>query len=248
MKFKKIDQYTVRCVLTEEDMIEHNIEIEDFFHDRAKVHDFMEVLIDKAKDEVGYELNEDVLSMQIMPLPKNGLAITITGRNENDLSKMINEVTNIGEMMQEDDDNEDMEGKSLMEQLKNLSASLSDKELKEVIKSQENSENVVSAPIPKSMMVLEFEKMKDVEDLCARLHKPKYITSELYKDEENSRYYLILLQNRLKIQTFSHICGVAIEYGTCVYRDEVGADYVREHMSPLITVNAVFRLRKILNV
>lgn len=36
MKFKKIDQYTVRCVLTEEDMIEHNIEIEDFFHDRAK--------------------------------------------------------------------------------------------------------------------------------------------------------------------------------------------------------------------
>lgn len=247
MKFKKIDQYTVRCVLTEEDMIENNIEIEDFFHDRAKVHDFMEILIDKAKDEVGYELNEDVLSMQIMPLPKNGLAITITGKNENDLSKMISEVSNIGEMIEEENDDEenDDEGMSFMEQLKNLSSTLSDKQVNREEKVQDRRSAL--AAMPKAIMVLEFDSMKDVENLCARMAKPKYISSDLYKDECNNIYYMIFSQKRLRIQTFSHICGIAIEYGRCKYRDEAGAAFVKEHMTKLIEGNAVFKMRKIIN-
>ena len=76
MKFRRIDKETVRCVLTEEDMRENGIEMDDFFKDRDKVRGFLEQLVERAKDEVGYEAKHGMLSLQIVPLPHNAVSIT----------------------------------------------------------------------------------------------------------------------------------------------------------------------------
>lgn len=123
MKFKKIDDYTVRCLLTEDDMIENNIEIEDFFNNREKVHSLMEVIMDKARAETGYEFSSDILSMQIMPLPKNGLAITISGKKEPDIDSLMEEVKNLRDMVKEsieDDTDSEDEYSDMLETLDNL--------------------------------------------------------------------------------------------------------------------------------
>ena len=93
MTFKKIDENTIRCVLTETDMEENDIGLEDFFsNDREKIHNFLETIMEEAKREIGYENEGSVLSMQLMPLPRNGLAITITGSKEQDFNDMLGNV------------------------------------------------------------------------------------------------------------------------------------------------------------
>ena len=42
MKFSRIGKDMVRCVLTEQDMIENDVKLEDFFKNREKIHGFLE--------------------------------------------------------------------------------------------------------------------------------------------------------------------------------------------------------------
>ena len=92
MTFQKLDEHTVRCILSEEDMNEHGLRIEDFFTNKDKARNFLEDVVKQAHDEVGYEANGDTLAMQVMPLPKNGLAITFSERSEHALQSMLGHI------------------------------------------------------------------------------------------------------------------------------------------------------------
>ena len=53
MDFRKIDDNTVQCRMTEEEMNEYGLEIEDFFTDQEKSRDFLEQIVEMAEEEVG---------------------------------------------------------------------------------------------------------------------------------------------------------------------------------------------------
>ena len=96
MTFKKIDENTIRCVLTESDMEENDIGLADFFSsNRDKIHDFLENIMERAREEIGYENDGNMLSMQLMPLPNNGLAITITGSRNREFDDVLGNMQNM---------------------------------------------------------------------------------------------------------------------------------------------------------
>lgn len=66
MEFIRIDENTVRCIVTEEDMQEYDVEIDDFLKNRSKVQEFLHLIVEKASDEIGYEPKDGMLAMQIM--------------------------------------------------------------------------------------------------------------------------------------------------------------------------------------
>ncbi|MEG1458213.1 MAG: adaptor protein MecA [Acetivibrio sp.] len=98
MEFSRIDDATVRCILTEEDLKERDIELEDFFKNKEKVQNFFEEIVEEAKKEVSYESNTGVLAVQVMPLPENGLAIVFSENAESDFDGLVK---NIKDMMGE---------------------------------------------------------------------------------------------------------------------------------------------------
>ena len=55
MKFKKLDDKTVCCMVSTEDLSDNNITIEDFIQNKDKVQDFLEEVVEAAKEEVGFE-------------------------------------------------------------------------------------------------------------------------------------------------------------------------------------------------
>ena len=76
MQFKRLDENTVRCILSEEDMEQRGLEFEDFFTNKDKTKSFLEDIVRQAQEEVGYEVASDSVAMQVMPLPDNRLALT----------------------------------------------------------------------------------------------------------------------------------------------------------------------------
>ena len=54
MKFSRINDNTVRCIVTPEDMEDMGVEIEDFFTDRDKSRAFFELLVEMAAEVVDF--------------------------------------------------------------------------------------------------------------------------------------------------------------------------------------------------
>ena len=55
MRFRKLDEKTICCMLSEEDLTDNDITIEDFIHNRDNVQYFLEEIIETAREEVGFE-------------------------------------------------------------------------------------------------------------------------------------------------------------------------------------------------
>ena len=78
MKFKKLDDKTVCCMVSTEDLSDNNITIEDFIQNKDKVQDFLEEVVEAAKEEVGFETSGPMLSIQIMAMYPEGVMITMS--------------------------------------------------------------------------------------------------------------------------------------------------------------------------
>ena len=81
MDFRRIDKNTVQCILSEEEMSAYGFRIEDFFSNQEKAREFLEHLVERAEEEIGYEAHSGMVSMQIMKLPDNGIVITLSERD-----------------------------------------------------------------------------------------------------------------------------------------------------------------------
>lgn len=92
MQFRRLDENTVRCILSQEDMEERGLEFEDFFTDKDKTKNFLEDIVRQAQEEVGYEASSESVAMQVMPLPDNRLALTFSEKNDMSLKSMLGNI------------------------------------------------------------------------------------------------------------------------------------------------------------
>lgn len=209
MKFSKIDDVTVRCVLSEEDMKEQGIEIEDFFKNKDKTQKFLEAIVEQAREEVGYEAESGMLAMQVMPLPENGLSIVFSENSEGSIKNMIQGMKDAVE--------------DATEEISNLVE----------VKSQ-NTDNRKSV-----LRNFRFKTLWDVESFCGDIPTEKKFKSRLYKNEMDMYYYLVLEKGRNSARLFNAICDKASEFGEFVSDDVSMAEFYHEHFTIIIDKNAV---------
>lgn len=81
MRYKKINEATVQCFITAEDMVEYGLTLSDIFERNAKGEGFLRDIIERAHDEVGYMINGENIAMQITPIQNQGLVVTFTNES-----------------------------------------------------------------------------------------------------------------------------------------------------------------------
>lgn len=233
MEFQKLDDNTVRCILTQEDMEERGLHIEDFFTDKEKTRNFLEDIVRMAHEEIGYENTSETLAMQVMPLPKNGLSITFSDRNDVSLQSMIGHIRSALEEIKTDDMN------AMLEELEGQVVPTEDKE----VKKQKNKSDKRKKKV--FFRVYEFNNMSQVEGFCATIPEDLNIKSQLYKNEEEGKYYLVIEKGRISLKNLEKACIRALEFGTLVSTKETHLMYCREHYQCVIKKGAVKVLRKL---
>ena len=126
MYFKKINENAVRCVISEEEIEEEGLTMDDFFMNRKKAQEFLERLVDKAYEEVGYVAGTGMVSMQMMRMPDHNLSITINETPAEDIPGMLDHMQDlmaqIHPEMAEDimDELEDMDEENRIEIAKDI--------------------------------------------------------------------------------------------------------------------------------
>ena len=98
MKYKKINEATVQCIVSADDMAEYGLALSDIFERNERGEEFLRDIIERAHDEVGYQISNGNIAMQITPLKDNGLVVTFTDEGPAAFKEMLQ---NLKEVLQE---------------------------------------------------------------------------------------------------------------------------------------------------
>lgn len=216
MKYKKINDATVQCIVTAEDMIEYGLTLSDIFERNEKGEGFLRDIIERAHDEVGYMINGENIAMQITPLQNKGLVVTFTNESPAAFRDIL---------------------QHLKEVLHGVSAELNN------MQAESQIQNRTAEEFDEDRRMFVFSSLHQVMQYAASIPANLTVRSHLYKADDV--YYLVMEKNRLSYKMFNKISAQALEFGNLIAVSEERMQYLDEHGECLIDARAVSKLRRI---
>ena len=267
MDFQRIDKNTVQCRMTEEEMNEYGFEIEDFFTNQEKSRAFLEQIVERAEEEVGYEVESGMISMQLMRMPDNSLMITFSDRGEDGLQNMLHHIQNLAGLIDEssvdaivnglcnihsDKNDSDNPGIHMAESLDDINKTgkrkLSDEEKKAAYqKHMKEIEKIARSKERKKLLsakLFYFNSLRDLELFASTVSFDKPISSRVYKDKSLGDYYLLIKKGKLKASEFEELCEHLREYAVLCMDQPYAEQYCKEHYECLIPKHAIKILKE----
>ena len=235
MRIERVDDKTVKCFLSNEELEEYDIDYKDFILRSDKAKEIVQEIIEQAEELVGYKPPKFAFDLQIMMLPDQGLILTFSER-----------------------DSEIKEGDQFIECLREMKRIL--QRTREKLGQTGNGEAAEPAAQPGAdntqtegkspgnqqenrpgYAVFVFSSIGKVMEYAAALPSNLQVESALY--EMNGLYYLYLLKGRASYERYSRACIQALEFGTLYAAHEDQALQLKEHGVCLIGEKAVKKVR-----
>ena len=217
MKYKKINDATVQCIVSADDMSAYGLTLSDILERNERGEEFLRDIIERAHEEVGYQINNGNIAMQITPLKDDGLVITFTDEGPTAFKEMLQ---NLKDVLQE------------------FSAELTGQEEQVKEKAQQADQG-----FDENRRMFVFHTMHQTMQYAATIPNTYSVKSHLYK--EGDAYYLVLEKNRLSYKMFNKISAQAVEFGNLIAVCDERMQYLEEHGECLIRDRAVSKLRRI---
>lgn len=215
MKIERVDESTVKCFLSNDELRELDITYKDFITKSEKAKDLVDRIIAQATEEVGYKPPQLAFDMQIMVVPEKGMVLIFS-------EKMPEEVKN---------------NPSLMHYLEEM------KKLLEFnqggLKSQPQD---ASAKIPE-MAIFCYASLWKVMAFACVLPTNIRVKSRLYK--YGKYYYLLMEKGNASYDRYSRMCIHAMEYGSIYSVREESVCFLEEHARVIIPEKAIQKLTRI---
>lgn len=246
MEFERIGRNTVQCHMTVEEMREYGLRIEDFFTNQEKSRDFLERLVERAEEEIGYEVESGMISMQLMRMPDDSLVITFSDRGEEGLQSMLNQIQNLAGLIDEGTaesivnamareagatSEESLHSEENMQEFEERLKNLPEEEAKKL--SQKNRKKRSAAK------VYRFEQFQALENFAASLEMTKTFPNKLYRDGKMGAWYLLVKKGKLKLEEYERVCHRLMEYGVLLTGQPFIEQYCKEHYEMIIGKQAL---------
>ncbi len=271
MEFQRIGKNTVQCHMSVEEMQEYGFAIEDFFTDQEKSREFLEQLVERAEEEVGYEVESGMVSMQLMKMPDESLVITFSDRSEEGIQGMMEQLHNLTEMIGEDGEltSEDMENLDavkkeiaaarekagdMMDIIPDAGQEKANKKgaSKDTIKegyakhAQEMEKKYIEKQKKEqsAARIFRFSSLSMVESFAQSLSLEKTIPSKLYQEEDTGMWYLMVKKGKLKLEEYIDVCEHLGEYGVLCSKQPYVDQYCKEHYRCIIPKHALKKIKE----
>jgi len=233
MRIERVDDKTVKCFLSNEELEEYNIDYKDFILHSEKAKEVVQEIMEQAEEEVGYKPPKFAFDLQIMVMPQQGLVLTFSEKEPADFKE--------GEQILEC--LKDM--KELLQKTKNKMGIPDEllqapEDVKEVVKEKKQKSTPVARP---EEAVFIFDSLFAVMEYAAVLPSNLRVTSELYS--MGGAYYLFLKKGSASYERYSRACIQAMEFAALYTAEGDKMLHLREHGECLIAEQALKKLRMI---
>lgn len=228
MRIERVDDKTVKCFLSNEELEQYDIDYKDFILRNEKAKEVVQEIIEQAEAEVGYKPPQFAFDLQIMLLPDQGLLLTFS---------------------------ENPGGEQLVECLKEMKRVLQETKEKVGLHAegggqQENAEKQTGKQQAEKKRAVQkhpdfavfvFSGIRNVMNYAAVLPANLRMESELY--EMDGFYYLILRRGHTSYKRYGMACVQAMEFAALYTAEESQTGHLKEHGSCLIAEKAIKKLR-----
>lgn len=266
MKFTKINDREIKCILTEDELVSFGIDLDDIIEKSERTKPFFRTIMDMAADHLGIkdEGGLHIASAQISVMKDNSISILFhssdvadTIRKYPGIGDKINNIREkisnlIGEHKSEDTIASDLKHdilNILEEQLKaegNFSPEAMSqlKELHEEIDSGKGEDHDLEGT-DKESFVVRFEKIDDCVEYCRLFGRGSNIASSLFKGNKTGNYYLFALRGGSLSENFKIAKLMANEYGVLESDSLSRRTYIVDNSELILSVDAIERLAQI---
>lgn len=287
MEFKRINKDTVTCIITEDDMDEQGIKLEDLFEKKKEAMEFLHDVMRKAEEEVDYKPTGSFMPMQITVLPDHSISLTLSENASASFGEILKNLTDkagikipknvledIGDAAGDERINRLNEYLRSLKQLTNSvkdimeESGIAEKKDKVLLNKNETVagnkakvDKITSAAKKDPSVIAEEEKAKrdqnrlkfheyvfKFEDLhtvisfCAKAPKDISISSALYKNEKDGRYYLDLKRENEDPKVFAGLFTMAYEFAHFQATNKNVIAHMKENYELLIAEDAISKL------
>lgn len=229
MKIERVDDKTVKCFLSNEELEEYDIDYKDFVMRSQRAREVVQEIIELAEEEVGYKPPKFSFDLQIMMLPDQGLMLTLSERESTDLHSGEQLLEYLRDMKQ-----------LLLKTREQLGIMGNSPEGDTAVTDSAAQEEQESA-VELQPAVFEFDRLADVMTYAGVLPGNLRVDSALYRMGES--YYLYLQKGSASYERFSKACIQALEYASLYSAEEERLWHLKEHGECLIAEQALKKLR-----
>lgn len=235
MEYKRIDENTIRCIVTEEDMENFGLNLDEFLSHSGRSDEFLQYIVSEARDELGYENDKGIVSMRLEVLSDRRISITFGNGNEKQVREQV------------------------LKYLKELAESHILQEIGRIFGDRQKAapetqqKQIPAKSVPgeageqkerkELFRMYGFASLRDVMSFCRAVGLKQPVKSHLYKEKEN--YYLIVDRYRISEYHFNLLTAVAFDYGRVIAEPGHLYDHLQEHGELLIADRAIGTLRKL---
>ena len=239
MRIERINDNQIRCTLSSYDLSMRNLNLRELAYGTEKARKLFHEMIQKASNEVGFEVEDIPLMVEAIPLSSEGVMLVIT--KIEDPEELDTRFSKFSPMTEEEPSgwsdltSELLEG---AEGLAKLLGGLFDEavpvEEKSVLEGQaaqgtEETPEYAAAAQPPSMRVYSFTSLDRVSEAAAACGHLYNGINTLYKKPDTFQYYLVIKDDGSDPLAFSRVCNILAEYGTKVKHEYASEAYYREH-------------------
>ena len=222
MKIERIDDKTVKCFLSNEELEEYDIDYKDFVTRSDKAKEVVQEIIEQAEEEVGYKPPKYAFDLQIMMLPDEGLVLVLS----------------------EKEPLENKSGAQLLQALQEMKRVFEEKKAEigeNAGESGKKNKKAAEAQKPQ-FAIFAFRNIGRVIEYAAVLPTNLRIDSTLYRMEDGTCYAYVR-KGGASYERYSRACIQAMEFAALYAADEQKLRYLEEHGECLIREKALKKLR-----
>lgn len=217
MRIERVDDKTVKCFLSNEELEEYEIDYRDFILRSEKAREVVQEIIEQAEEEVGYKPPKFAFDLQIMMMPDQGLLLTFSERDPADLKS----------------------GEQILECLRDVKKML-ERSKERLANAGDGGQEEQDNTRPEEA-VFAFASIGSVMEYAAVMPANLRVKSALYRMED--RYYLHLQKGGASYERYSRACVQALEFSGLYTAEEERLLYLKEHGECLIAEHAFKKLR-----
>lgn len=243
MKFTKLNENSIRCIISQDEMVEYGVNLDDLMDDREKAEDFLRVILDEAKTEVDFHTSGEALNVQLSIMPDGDIALMISDDQNAAIRAMLSQfkdkLKDFSELINEEKSKKENVHKKGTTEVKPYEPTPFD----QIVETTKEVLEAAAEDDPLEMTLWsEYEQLDD----CIRLAKALYalgdVDSQLYKFD--GYYFLSMTLVQTKRQMAKNVFAVA-EYSRQVFNDASLAARLHEHGTLILKDHALRDLREL---
>ncbi|MGN0140931.1 MAG: adaptor protein MecA [Roseburia sp.] len=256
MKIEKVNDNQIRCTLTREDLAERQIKLSELAYGTEKAKLLFRDMMQQAAYEFGFEADDIPLMIEAIPLSADTIILVITKVeypeeldtrfsrfSEPDPEDLYEDAVNAGPALSEGADDilglfrKIQEERRRAEEQQEEQAAAADTD-------RQQKEDPVQVLVDITKLFV-FNDLSEVTRLAHVLDGFYTGNNDLYKNETNHKYYLLVSKSSQSPEAFNKVCNILSEYAAQQTFTPAAKAFFGEHYHAILTGNALQTLAEL---